>query len=112
MRLYCPWKNRVIPLAVKVLGFEGNGGEDRIWDAKSDGVRMGIQASSDMQTSLGSCVADELDDGLVIDQGAGAPVLSDMAEEAVLDLVPLAGARRKMWFLWGIRGSKPSQAEE
>jgi hypothetical protein len=35
-------------------------------------------------------------DGFVVDQRTAAPVLSDVAEHAVLDLVPLRGARREM----------------
>jgi hypothetical protein len=95
-RAHWPWENGVIPLAVKVLTVEGDGREDLIRDTNSYGVGMGIESCTDMQAGLGSRVADELDDGLVIDQGSCAPVLGDMAEEAVLDLVPLAGTRRKV----------------
>jgi hypothetical protein len=38
----------------------------------------------------------QLNDGLVADERFGPPVLADEGEEAVLDFVPLAGARRQM----------------
>src|SRR5260370_33247579 len=49
----------------------------------------------DEATSVGR-VADEVDDGLVGPQRASAPVDRDKREQAVLDLVPLAGAGRKV----------------
>ena len=39
---------------------------------------------------------DQVDDGLVAGQRTAAPVLRDEAEEALLDLAPLARPRRKM----------------
>src|SRR5882672_10093499 len=39
---------------------------------------------------------DQLDDHAMADEGLGAPVLADEGEEAVLDLVPLAGAGRQV----------------
>ncbi len=39
-------------------------------------------------------VHNQLDDGYPVSQRTGAPILRDMAEEAVLDLIPLRCARR------------------
>src|SRR5581483_10583046 len=39
---------------------------------------------------------DEVDNDLVADEGFTAPVLADEGEQAVLDLVPFAGAGRKV----------------
>src|SRR5882672_6783545 len=50
----------------------------------------------DLQARLGCSGGDELDDDLVADQGARLPILADEGEEAVLDLVPLAGAGREV----------------
>jgi hypothetical protein len=46
-----------------------------VGDADTYGVGMGIESCTDVQAGLGSRVADELDDGLMIDQGSCAPVL-------------------------------------
>ena len=42
------------------------------------------------------CGRDQLDDHAIADERLGAPVLADEGEEAVLDLVPLAGAGRQV----------------
>src|SRR5882724_4902255 len=44
----------------------------------------------------GSGGRDQLDDDPIADEWLGAPVLADEGEEAVLDFVPLAGARRQV----------------
>src|SRR4051812_36262382 len=41
-------------------------------------------------------VCDQANDRLVADQRLPSPILSDEAEQPVLDLVPLAGTRREM----------------
>src|SRR5918911_5711569 len=48
------------------------------------------------EARLGAHAPDELNDGFVVDQRSSTPVLSDVTEEAMLDLVPLAGAGRKV----------------
>ena len=44
------------------------------------------------QTGAGCGRGDQLNDGLVADQRFGTPVLANEREQAVLNLVPLAGA--------------------
>lgn len=55
-----------------------------------------IQLSLDSQAGLGAGAGNQVDDHLVADEWLAAPVLGDVAEHAVLNLVPLAGARRKV----------------
>ena len=55
-----------------------------------------IQLGFDAQPRGGAGVADELDEGLEGAQRTPPPVLRDVAEQPVLDLVPLARARRKV----------------
>ena len=45
---------------------------------------------------LGGGRRDQLDDHLVIGEGASTPVHADLREEPVLDLVPFAGAGRQV----------------
>jgi len=59
-------------------------------------IGVWIKGTFDVQACTGCCAADELDDGLVADQGLASPVLRDEREQAVLDFVPLAGSRRQM----------------
>src|SRR5580700_935364 len=59
-------------------------------------VRVIIQARLDMEALTGSRTSNELDNGLVGGERFSAPVSGDMAKEPVLDLIPLARARREV----------------
>src|SRR6201996_8531613 len=50
----------------------------------------------DGQALLGRGAGDQLDDDLMGQQGLATPVLRDEGEQAMLDAVPFAGARRQM----------------
>ena len=50
----------------------------------------------DAQPGRGACVANQVDHGLEGAQRTPAPVLRDVAEQPMLDLVPLARARREV----------------
>jgi hypothetical protein len=62
-------------------------------------VAVGIQGRPHEKSGFRRRVGDQVDDGLVTDQWFASPVLRDEAEQAVLDLVLLAGARRKVAYL-------------
>ena len=51
-----------------------------------------VECALDFEAGLGRCRRDEFDDGSVVCERPAAPVLSDAAEQAVLDLVPLCAA--------------------
>jgi hypothetical protein len=51
-----------------------------------------IELGTNPQPGLGGCRTDEIDDGLVADQGLTLPVQANERERAVFDLVPLASA--------------------
>ena len=57
-------------------------------------VGRGIERALDFQAGLGCRRGDQLDDGETIRQRAATPGLRDVAEQAVLDLVPLRRAGR------------------
>src|SRR3990172_9211334 len=59
-------------------------------------VRTGIELAADTQAGASGGGGDEVDHGLVGDERLAPPVLRDGAEEAVLDLVPLARAGREV----------------
>jgi hypothetical protein len=55
-------------------------------------VAARIECAFDLETGLGRCCPDQLDHGQAIRERPAAPVLRDMAEQPVLDLVPLCAA--------------------
>src|SRR5215469_10770041 len=90
------WRDGVIPVAVERGGFELHGGQFGICDLDPGWVGTRVQSRLDLQSSTRGGVADEVDDHLQADEWPAAPVLRDVAEQAVLDHVPLAGARRQV----------------
>ena len=57
-------------------------------------VGCGIEGALDFQASFGRRRSNQLDHGHAIDEWPPAPSLRDVAEQAVLDLIPLRRARR------------------
>src|SRR5712691_1106204 len=57
-------------------------------------VGRGIERALDFQAGFGRCRSNQLDYGQTIDEWSPAPSLRDVAEQAVLDLIPLRRARR------------------
>ena len=51
-----------------------------------------IQFATDRQVGLGCCGGDEVKDGEPADERLAAPSLGDVAEHALLDLVPMCAA--------------------
>ena len=56
-------------------------------------VGPGVEGALDFEPGLGACRRDELDDSGVVCERPAAPVLSDAAEQAVLDPVAFRRAR-------------------
>jgi hypothetical protein len=65
-------------------------------DLLAGGIAPTIKSGAHDETTSVGGVADEVDDGLVGPQRAPAPVDRDEREQAMLHLVPLAGAGRKV----------------
>src|SRR3954468_292708 len=84
----------VVPVAVEVVWCEGDGGEFGVADLDAGRVPVRVVAGLDGEPGAGGCVGDEFDDGAQAGEGSSAPVHGDVAEHAVLDPVPLAGAGR------------------
>src|SRR5208337_231263 len=57
---------------------------------------LGIEFAADFETGFRRGVCDQFDGHEEADERHGAPVLGNVAEHAVLDLVPLRGPRRIM----------------
>src|SRR5262245_64439692 len=60
-----------------------------------------VERSAHGQSGLGSCTCDEVHDDLVCGKRTATPILGDETEQSVLDLVPLAGAGRKVTDMQG-----------
>src|ERR1700751_882623 len=60
------------------------------------GILAGVELAAHGEAGFGGGGRDQLDDHAIADEWFGAPVLADEGEEAVLDLVPLAGAGRQV----------------
>jgi hypothetical protein len=65
-------------------------------DLLTGGVLATIEAGAHDEAATIGRISDEIDDGFVGPQRSAAPVDRDEREEAMLDLVPLAGAGREM----------------
>ena len=63
-----------------------------IADTNPFGVDINVQFGADGQATFGGGAADEIDDDFMADQWLPPPVHADVAEHAVFDLVPFAGA--------------------
>ena len=67
-----------------------------VGDLSAGRVEAFVQFGADGQSALGGGGADQVHHHLVADQRLAAPVLGDVAEHAMLDLVPFAGAGREV----------------
>ena len=65
-------------------------------DTNAFWVEVRIQFGADGQAIFGGGAADEIDDNFMADQRLPPPVHADVAEHAVLDLVPFARTRREV----------------
>src|ERR1700738_2756203 len=90
------WGDGVVPLAVELGAFEVDGGHVCVRYENAFGVLAGVAFTAHREAGFGGSGRDQLDDHAMADEWLGAPVLADEGEEAVLDLVPLAGAGRQV----------------
>lgn len=81
---------------MKHLGMEGQAAHLGAGGGYARRVAPLIEAGLDAQPGGRPCVADQGDHRLEGAEGTPAPVLGDVAEASVLDLVPLVRAGRKV----------------
>jgi hypothetical protein len=89
-------RDRVIPLAVESVRTEVDGCKLRVVDLDALGIFVCVKLRAHLQARIGGGGGDELNDGAIAAQRFASPVDGNEREEPVLDLVPLAGARRQM----------------
>jgi hypothetical protein len=90
------WMDSVIPFSMEVGALKAHRSHLRVGNLCAKWVGMFVEFCTHMQplSSRGSC--NEVDNYLMTDERPAAPVLGDMTEHAMLNLVPLARARREM----------------
>ena len=72
-----------------------------IGDLEADRIDAAIQLGADFQSGWCGGVRNQIDDDVVTHQRSPPPILGDVAEHALLDLVPLAGPRWEVAHLDG-----------
>src|SRR5579864_5516682 len=85
--------NGVVPFAVEAMRPDVETGELVVRDRDGLLVEVAVEGGLDAESRLRHGVPDEADDGFDTLERTTAPVLRDVAEHPVLDLVPLARAR-------------------
>ena len=78
---------------MKLGQLEIESGQFGVGDFEANRVDAAIEFGADFQSGLRCCIRNQIDDHLVTDQGSSPPILGNVGEHAMLDFVPLAGAR-------------------
>src|SRR5450759_2819555 len=73
-----------------------NSGQLLVADFDARWIFVGVQLCAYFQSLIGLGVGNQIDYHLMAPEWLAAPVLADKGEEPMLDLVPFAGARRKV----------------
>src|SRR5262245_33890038 len=86
----------VVPVSVEVVTLEVDTLHLLVGDPPARGVFSTVQPTEDLQAPRRGRPGDQVDDRRVVAQRLAPPIGRDEREEAMFDLVPLAGARREM----------------
>ena len=86
----------VIPVAVERVPPQTHASKFVVVYLGSGWINSRIEFRMNLQSLRGGRGGDEIDNHLEAQQRLATPVLADEAKQPVLDLVPLAGARRKV----------------
>src|SRR6185437_210407 len=89
-------RDGIVPLAVEIVTRDVDRLHLSFSDLEAFGVEVSIDLAAYFETCFGARRADELNDDLMTDQRLAPPVHGDEGEQAMLDLVPFAGARRQV----------------
>src|SRR5512144_439220 len=88
--------DRVVPLAVKGIPGHLHRGEFLVANLAALRIGVGVEFGLNLQAGGGGGIGNQVDDNLEADQGPPTPVLADVSKQAMLDLIPLARARRQV----------------
>ena len=86
----------IVPLAMKVRPFQVDGSQFGVADLDAGRITSGVKFGFDRETLVGRGGGDQIDDDLVTEERSPAPILRDMTEHAMFNLVPLARTGREV----------------
>src|ERR1700751_4602959 len=86
----------VVPLTVELGTFDVDGSHFGVGDNDAAGALASVKFAAHGEAGFGGRGRDQLANHAIAQAGVGTPILADEGEEAVLDFVPLAGARRQV----------------
>ena len=86
----------VVPVAMEFVSADLDQRKLIVRDFDAGLVYVGIQLGVDLESFRGGGRRNQIDDCLKTPQRLTAPVLSDVREQPVFDLVPFAGSRREV----------------
>src|SRR3989304_8618695 len=89
-------REAVIPFPVEVAALNGQGVHLFVGDGLAGLIGCLVQLGMNLQPFSRTRGGDELHDDHAADQGTATPILGDVAEHSMLDLVPFARAGRKV----------------
>lgn len=81
---------------MEAVPLKAHGRHLRVGDSDAGGIVPAVEFSTDVQAGAAVGRTDETDDRRQIDERRAPPVHRDVREQAVLDLVPFARARREV----------------
>src|SRR4030042_2091182 len=90
------WSNGIVPIAVKSVGDQSDTPHLLIADGDLLGIMLRVEHATNLQAGRRARVRDQVDDRGMGQQRPTPPALADEREQAMLDLIPLAGPRRQM----------------
>ncbi len=90
------WRERVVPFTVEFVAGQGQRVDVAGGVSEPGGVFGGVEHALNCQPGCGGGMANQVHNHLVRAQGAATPIVGDLGEQAVLDLVPFARSRWQM----------------
>lgn len=81
---------------MKVAALQINLTQFIVRDNDARGIGLRIQSAANFKACLGGRCRNQIDDYFVADEWFTAPVLADIREETMFNLVPFAGAWRQV----------------
>ncbi len=86
----------VVPVAMELVAADFDQCKLFVRDLDAGLIGFGIQLGMNLEACRGSGRRNEIDDCLEATERFAAPILGDVGEQPVFDLIPLAGSRREV----------------
>ena len=90
------WTQLIVPVAAKLVSMKRQGIHLSIRLHHSGRILSLVKLGFDPKSCIGSRIAYQIDNGLKCPQWLASPILRNVAEHTMLDLVPFAGAGREV----------------